>query len=57
MMKSTALLFAACMAAALHTSCLVQETVTRNGEVEEEGYVFKRPIKEAIENTKNEDRR
>jgi hypothetical protein len=38
----------------LLTGCLVQETVTVNGEVREEDYKFKRPIKEAIENSREE---
>ncbi len=37
---------------AVSSGCLVEQTVTRNGEVEQEGYVIKHPIKEAIENTK-----
>ena len=40
---------------AVSSGCLVEQTVTRNGEVEQEGYVIKRPIKEAIENTKEAD--
>ena len=35
----------------LLTGCLVQETVSVNGEVRQEEYKIKRPIKEAIENS------
>ncbi|GAA5124474.1 hypothetical protein JIN84_12735 [Luteolibacter yonseiensis] len=42
--------FAALM---LVTGCLVRETVTVNGEVKEQDLKFKRPIKEAIENTEH----
>lgn len=37
----------------LSTGCLVHETVTVNGEVREDDLKFKRPIKEAIENTEH----
>jgi hypothetical protein len=37
----------------LATGCLVKETVTVNGNVREEDLKFKRPIKEAIENTEH----
>lgn len=35
------------------TGCLVKETVTVNGEVREDDLKFKRPLKEAIENTEH----
>jgi outer membrane protein assembly factor BamE (lipoprotein component of BamABCDE complex) len=37
------------------SGCLVEQTVTRNGEVVKEGYAIKRPIKEAMENSEGED--
>lgn len=37
----------------LATGCLVKETVTVNGDVREQDLKFKRPIKEAIENTEH----
>jgi hypothetical protein len=37
--------------AVLSSGCLVRETVTVNGEVMEEGYKVKRPLKDAIENS------
>jgi hypothetical protein len=36
-------------AALLLNGCLVRETVTSGGQVVEDGYVVKRPLKEAIE--------
>lgn len=33
------------------TSCLVQEKVTVNGQVMEEGYVVKRPFADALNNS------
>lgn len=36
------------------SGCLVEQTVTRNGEVVKEGYAIKRPIKEAIENSEDD---
>lgn len=35
----------------LSTGCLVRETVTVGGNVKEENLKFKRPLKEAIDNT------
>ncbi len=49
--KSTPLWFISVAMTLLTTGCLVQETVTVNGEVREEEYKFKRPLKEAIENS------
>ena len=43
-------LFSAVMAL-LSTGCLVREKVTVNGEVMEEGYKVKRPLKDAIDNS------
>lgn len=37
--------------AVFSTSCLVQEKVTVNGQVMEEGYVVKRPIADALDNS------
>lgn len=39
------------LATVLTTGCLVKETVTVNGEVMEEDYKFKRPLKDAIDNS------
>jgi len=33
------------------SGCLVHQTVTRNGEEVRSGYAFKRPVKEAIDNS------
>jgi hypothetical protein len=33
-------------------SCLTQRTVTRNGQTVEQGIVVKRPLKEAVENSR-----
>lgn len=52
--KSGFLWFFSAAMTLLFTGCLVQETVTVNGEVREEDYKFKRPIKEAIENSREE---
>ena len=50
-MKKKSICFLSAAMTLLTTGCLVQETVTVNGEVREEEYKFKRPLKEAIENT------
>lgn len=34
------------------TSCVTQRTVTRNGQPVEQGLVVKRPLKEAVENSR-----
>jgi outer membrane protein assembly factor BamE (lipoprotein component of BamABCDE complex) len=39
---------AAAAATLLLSGCLMRQTVTRNGEVVKEGYVVKRPLKEAV---------
>ncbi|MEY3896266.1 MAG: hypothetical protein RLZZ214_1786 [Verrucomicrobiota bacterium] len=39
------------LAAVLSSGCLVREKVTVNGEVMEEGYKVKRPLKDAIDNS------
>ena len=49
--KSATLWFVSATMTLLATGCLVQETVSVNGEVRDEEYKFKRPIKEAIENS------
>lgn len=36
------------------SGCLTRRTVTQGGQTVESGYVMKRPIKEAIQNTKVE---
>jgi len=41
----------AVLASLLSSSCLVQETVTVNGEVMKEDYVVKDPVKDVIDNT------
>ncbi len=33
-------------------SCVTQRTVTRNGQTVEQGLVVKRPLKEAVENSR-----
>jgi hypothetical protein len=33
-------------------SCVTQRTVTRNGQTVEQGIVVKRPLKEAVENSR-----
>ncbi|MEO5917628.1 MAG: hypothetical protein ABIS50_25585 [Luteolibacter sp.] len=38
----------------LLSGCLTQQTVTSNGSVISQDYVFKRPLKDAIENTENQ---
>jgi hypothetical protein len=38
----------------LATGCLVKETVTVNGDVREQDLKFKRPIKDAIENSERQ---
>ncbi len=43
-------LFATAMAV-LSTGCLVREKVTVNGEVVQEDYKIKRPLKDAIDNS------
>jgi outer membrane protein assembly factor BamE (lipoprotein component of BamABCDE complex) len=47
--KSIALLFL--LLSLFSTSCLMQEKVTVNGQVMEEGYVVKRPIADALNNS------
>jgi hypothetical protein len=39
------------LASLLSSSCLVQETVTVNGEVMKEDYVVKDPVKDVIDNS------
>lgn len=39
----------AAMAVVFLTSCLTRRTVTRGGEVLQDGYVVKRPLKEAVQ--------
>ena len=41
----------AVLASLLSSGCLVQETVTVNGEVMKEDYVVKDPVKDVIDNT------
>jgi hypothetical protein len=36
------------------SSCVTKRTVTQGGQTVESGYVVKRPIKEAVQNTKFE---
>jgi hypothetical protein len=50
-MKSIIFWFLSAAMALLATGCLVKETVTVNGQVKEEDYKIKRPLKEAIENS------
>lgn len=50
-MKSGSICLISAAMALLSTGCLVKETVTVNGEVREEDYKIKRPLKEAIENS------
>ncbi|MBK1828540.1 hypothetical protein [Haloferula rosea] len=40
------------LASSLLSSCLVKRTVTTGGQEVESGYAIKRPIKEAIDNSK-----
>ena len=49
--KSGSIWFLSAVMTLLLTGCLVQETVSVNGEVRQEEYKIKRPIKEAIENS------
>ena len=35
----------------LSTSCLTRRTITKNGSVVESKYMFKRPLKEAVNNS------
>jgi outer membrane protein assembly factor BamE (lipoprotein component of BamABCDE complex) len=52
MTHQTIFLFAVTtLIAALSSACLIQETVTVNGQVQKEGYVVKRPIKDVIGNS------
>lgn len=48
-LKTIAKLLFASVTPLLFAGCLTEETVTRNGEVMKSGYVFKRPLKDAIE--------
>ena len=50
-LKLIALGLLSCVVAVLFTGCLVRQKVIRNGEVVREGYVFKRPLKEAWNNS------
>lgn len=50
-LKYGSIWFLSAAMALLLTGCLVQETVSVNGEVREEEYKIKHPIKEAIENS------
>ncbi|MEM1083632.1 MAG: hypothetical protein AAGI48_05880 [Verrucomicrobiota bacterium] len=51
-MKSIVRLSLVTILAASLTGCLTRRTVTVGGETVESGYVVKRPIKEAIDNSK-----
>jgi hypothetical protein len=44
----------ASLVAVLSSGCLTQQTVTSNGEVISQDYVFKRPLKDAIENSQDQ---
>lgn len=49
--KNILTILIATVAPLLSSGCLVQETVTVNGEVMKEGYVVKDPIKDVIDNS------
>lgn len=49
--KNILTILIAVVAPLLSSGCLVQETVTVNGEVMKEGYVVKDPIKDVIDNS------
>lgn len=50
--RSLACLLLAFAAVLPQTSCVTQRTVTRNGQPVEQGLVVKRPLKEAVENSR-----
>jgi outer membrane protein assembly factor BamE (lipoprotein component of BamABCDE complex) len=49
--KTATIVMLSAMLAVFSSGCLVQETVTVNGEVRKEGYVVKRPIADALGNS------